>query len=596
MNPNQKNLGVDTTCCAGGCGTAPHHPAELLNAPAGSGARSKLVSLFESVSRSVRPGDQIIFSFSHNRPHAAAFEVARQFRDSHTLELVGTGLIEYASVLSSAGALRRMQSGFLGNSFPSPAPARVLTEAVLNEEGHDPHWTNLTMSLRLMAGAMGWPFVPVRSLMGSDLGTGEGRAVVADPFGGGPVQVIAPLVPDVAFVHGVIADTLGNTVVYGPDGEDLWGAWAARKVVVTAEKVVSPEEFRRLGHRPGLPGNRVTWVSEVPYGAHPQAVFVWNADGVRPYAEDYPMRAELRRLSRDPAAMRAWVEEWVFQGTHETYLARLGRDRLEALHEAAVATAPEAVADLSGVPVSPEECAAALALRETVARVEGGSHEMLFAGIGLSHIAAWAAEDLCHQKGLAAMLVAETGLYGFRPAKGDPYLFNPPNTRSSLFHSDFIHTLGVLGGPNAERCLTLLGAGQMDRKGNVNSSMTASGGFLVGSGGANDLVNGNSDYLIVMPAGKGRLVDRLPFTTSPVGRLVAVATDLGLLELSPDTGDLEISAVIAEPDQVDEAVTRLVKACGWPVAVRKNLRLLSPPTPAELALLRSFDPERKLLG
>ncbi|MGB9080478.1 MAG: CoA-transferase [Desulfuromonadaceae bacterium] len=558
---------------------------------------NKLVSLAEAVSRSVRPGDQIIFSFSHNRAHAAAFEVARQFRDSHSLELVGTGLIEYASVLCSAGVVRRMQSAFMGNSFPSPAPARVLGEVVSTEGGHDPHWTNLTMTLRLMAGAMGWPFVPVRSLMGSDLGRGDGRSVVDDPFGSGPVEVIAPLVPDVAFVHGVIADTLGNTVVYGPDGEDLWGAWAARTVVVTAEKVVTPEEFRRLGHRPGLPGNRVSWVAEVPYGAHPQAVFVWNEDGVRPYAEDYPMRAELRRLSRDPAAMRAWVEEWVFEGTHETYLARLGCERLEALHAAALAAAPEQCCAVPvDIPASSEECAAALAMREAAARVEIGSHELLFAGIGLSHIAAWAAEELCHQKGLHAMLVAETGLYGFRPAKGDPYLFNPPNTRSSLFHSDFIHTLGVLGGPTAERCLTLLGAGQIDRKGSINSSMTANGTFLVGSGGANDLVSGNSDYLIVMPAGKGRLVDSLPFTTSPVGRLVAVATDLGLLELSPETGDLEISAVIAAPDRVDEVTAALVKACGWPVAVRTHVRRIDPPNPEELTLLRSFDPERKLLG
>jgi acyl CoA:acetate/3-ketoacid CoA transferase alpha subunit/acyl CoA:acetate/3-ketoacid CoA transferase beta subunit len=557
---------------------------------------NKLVSLAEAVKRAVRPGDQVIFSFSHNRPHAAVFEVARQFRDSRSLELVGTGVIEYASVLCAAGAVRRMQSAFLGNSFPSPAPARILAEAVTTEEGHDPHWTNLTVCLRLMAGALGWPFVPVKSLMGSDLGTGAGRAVVEDPFGSGPVQVISALVPDVAFVHGVVADTLGNTVVYGPDGEDLWGAWAARRVVVTAEKVVSPEEFRQLGHRPGLPGHRVAWVAEVPYGAHPQAVFVWNDDGVRPYAEDYPMRAELRRLSRDPAAMRAWVEEWVFGGTHDTYLARLGRERLEALHAAAVAAAPEPVSAPAGQPASPEERAAALAMREAAARVEGGSHELLFAGIGLSHIAAWAAEELCRRKGIPAMLAAETGLYGFRPAKGDPYLFNPPNSRSCLFHTDFIHTLGVLGGPRAERCLVLLGAGQMDRNGNINSSMTDKGGFIVGSGGANDLVSGNSDYMVVMRAGSSRLVERLPFTTSPVGRLVAVATDRGLLEPSPETGDLEITAVMAEPDRMDEATAAFVRECGWPVAVRRDLRRLAPPTSEEVALLRSFDPERKLLG
>jgi acyl CoA:acetate/3-ketoacid CoA transferase alpha subunit len=557
---------------------------------------SKQVLLKEAVARAVKAGDQIIFSFSHNRAHAAAFEVARQFRDSHSLELVGTGLIEYAAVLVAAGVVRRMESSFLGNAYPSPAPARVLAEMIGDAAGHDPHWTNLTMTQRLMAGALGWPFVPVRSLKGSDLGTGEGRALIDDPFGGGPVQVIAPLVPDVAFVHGVIADTLGNTVVYGPNGEDLWGAWAARRVVVTAEKIITPEEFRALGHRPGLPGNRVTWVVEVPYGAHPQAQFVWNNDGVRAYAEDYPMRAELRRLSRDPAALRSWVEDWVFAGDHTTYLARLGEERLEALHKAALAGTPVAVRIPSDLPAGAEEKAAVVALRETVARVKSGTHELLFAGIGLSHIAAWAAEELCRQQGLPAMLVAETGLYGFRPVAGDPYLFNPTNTRSSLFHSDFVHTLGVLGGPNAVGCLTLLGAGQVDRQGNVNSSKSAKGGFLVGSGGANDLVNGNSDYLIVMPAGSGRLVEKLPFVTSPVGHLAAVATDFGLLEPAVEDGELEITAILATAEQFDATLSSFVAACGWSVRVRKPLRRLEPPTVAELELLRTFDPERKLLG
>jgi len=556
---------------------------------------NKQLTLEEAVSRAVGTGDQIVFSFSHNRAHAAAFEVARQFRDSHCLDLVGTGLIEYAAVLVAAGVVKRMESSFLGTSYPAPAPARVLGEAVADGDGHDPHWTNLTMTLRLMAGALGWPFVPVRSLLGSGLGGGAGRAVLDDPFGSGPVQVIAPLVPDVAFVHGAIADTLGNTVVYGPHGEDLWGAWAARRVVVTAEKVVSPEAFRALGHRPGLPGNRVTWVAEVPYGAHPQALFVWNDDGVRPYAEDYPLRAELRRLARDPSALRAWVEEWIFQGDHDSYLERLGRGRLEALH-LAMETTPLPEVAAADLPVSREERAAVVAVRETLERVRSGSHELLFAGIGLSHIAAWAAEELCRRQGLPAMLVAETGLYGFRPAPGDPYLFNPPNTRSSLFHSDFLHTLGVLGGPTANGCLTLLGAGQVDRFGNINSSQSAKGGFLVGSGGANDLVNGNSDCLIVMPAGPGRLVEQLPFVTSPAGHLVAVATEFGLLEPAPESGELEIAAVIAAPEEVAAVTRSFVAACGWPVRVREPLRCLAPPAAAELALLRRFDPERILLG
>jgi hypothetical protein len=99
-----------------------------------------------------------------------------------------------------------------------------------------------------------------------------------------------------------------------------------------------------------------------------------------------------------------------------------------------------------------------------------------------------------------------------------------------------------------------------------------------------------------MPTAKGRLVDSLPFVTSPVGRLLGVATDLGLLRPSSDTGDLEIAAVFAEPGAIGETVGKLRDSCGWPVGVRGNLRRIEPPSAAELSLLRSFDPERKLLG
>ncbi|PLX40374.1 MAG: 3-oxoacid CoA-transferase [Deltaproteobacteria bacterium] len=557
---------------------------------------NKHVTLADAVRETVTPGAQIIFSFSHNRAHAAAFEVARQFKDTEALELVGTGLIEYASVLASAGAIKRMESAFMGNSYPAPAPAKVLCDMVESGGGHDPNWTNLTLPLRLMAGAFGWPFIPVHSLLGSGLGEGKGRAEIENPFGEGSVGVIAPLVPDVAFVHGAIADTHGNTVVYGPHGEDLWGAWAAKKVVVTAEKVVDPEEFRKLGPRPGFPGHRVTRVVEVPYGAHPQAQFVWNDDGVRPYAEDYEMRSELRRLSRKPDEMRAWVEEWVFGQTHESYLERLGKDYLEELNTAAFMEADSNFTAPDTGPPTPEEVAATVAMREAVSKVVGEGYELLFAGIGLSHIAAWAAEELCRAKGYHPMLVAETGLYGFRPAKGDPYLFNPPNTRSSLFHSDFTHTLGILGGPRSERCLTMLGAGQMDSRGNVNSSWIGGKNFIVGAGGANDLVKGNSDYMVVMPASSRRLIENVDFVTSPVGSLACVATDLGILELSKETGELEIAAVVTPPGKLAEGIEKFRGACGWDVKVKADPRRLNEPEPGELALLRSFDPEKKLLG
>lgn len=555
---------------------------------------SKQVTLAEAVRRTVRDGMQVHFSLTHNRAHAAVFELARQFRDKHSIDLVASGLLEYASVLVSAGAVRNTESAFAGNTFPAPGPSRVMG-AFLNGDGaHDPDWTNYTVAVRLMAGALGWPFAPTHSLIRSDLAHGPGRAIVANPFGDGEAMLVAPIVPDVAFVHASVADTRGNAFTPGPNAENLWGAWAAKTVVVTAERVVSPEEFAALGPHPGFPGQKVSFVAEARYGAHPQSLISPPSLGVESYVEDYALREELTRLSRDPAAMRAWVEEWVFSGSHDDYLCKIGKTRLDGLR---VNRAPKLPQSLDAQPASPGEIAAALAARMAVDAVEREGYTALFAGIGLAHIAAWAAQERCREQGYRADLVAEIGLFGYRPTKGDPYLFNPSNFASCLFHSDYIHMLGALAGPRAQHCLTLLGAGQIDRGGAINSSRTAEGSLLVGSGGASDLTHGESDYIVVMPAARGRLLDGVSFVTSPRGRLKALCTDLGVFVPSPPHGDLELSGVVATGHSgAQEAIAKLKSLCEWKLAVRNDLTLLPPPERQEIELLRSFDPERTLLA
>lgn len=559
---------------------------------------SKQVTLAEAVRSAVQPGDTLLFAFTHNRSHAAAFEVARQFRDRRCLDLVATGLLEYASVLCAAGAIRRMESAFAGNTYPAPAPSRQLGEAIDGSAGSDPHWTNLTMTLRLMAGAMGWPFIPTASLAGSDLWGGPGRATVRDPFGGEPTPVIAALRPDVAFLHVPVADTLGNAVVHGPDAEESWGVLAARRVVVTAERVVSPEALRALGPRAGIPAHRVEHVVEAAFGAHPQGQFVWSAaEGVPSYAEDYEARLELRKLTRDPRALRAWVEEWVFATDHAGYLERLGKERLARLQAQAETPVVASPSPVSGPP-SPEERAATLAMRIARAEAAAGRADTLFAGIGLAHLAAWGAELQCRAEGVPVELVAETGMVGFRPMAGDPYLFSRPNAASALFHESFVRTLGVIAGPGARRCLALLAAAQIDASGNVNSSRGADGKLIVGSGGANDLASGGASCLVVMPLKPGRFVEQLPFTTTPFRRLAGIATDLGVLE-RPDPaspGRLHIAGVLCAPGEEQATVAELRRRAGRELPVADRLVRHDPPRERELATLRSFDPQRVLLA
>lgn len=558
---------------------------------------SKQTSLAEAIRATVTPDATVLFAFTHNRSHAAAFEVARQFRDRHCLTLAATGLLDYASILQAAGALKRTESAFAGNTYPAPAPSRVLAEAIAATPDSDPHWTNLTMTLRLMAGAMGWPFIPTRSLHGSDLWRGANRARIANPFGGDEVSVIAALRPDVAFIHAPIADTLGNTIIHGPDAEESWGAWAAHKLVVTAERVVSPAELRSFGPRTGIPGQLVTHVVACPFGAHPQGQFVWtDAEGVESYAEDYAFRQELKQLSRQPAALRAWVEDWVFGTDHQSYLDRLGSERLASLvTEARQPSPPAAVTD---DPASPEEQAAVQAMRFAQGEAKSGRSRTLFAGIGLAHLAAWAAEAECRAEGVPVDLVAETGMVGFHPLAGDPYLFNRPNAAQSLFHASFVRTLGAIGGQRGESCLVLLAAAQIDAAGNINSSQAADGRFIVGSGGANDLAAGQGRTLVVMPLKPGRCAETLPFVTSPIQHLAGIATDLGLLTPIPGSTPRRLQIVTVTCAAGDEARTieQIRARTGFDLAVAADLTRHDPATASELASLRRFDPRRELLA
>lgn len=571
---------------------------------------SKVTTLSQAIAATVKPKATLLFGFTHNRSHAAVYEVARQFKGSHALTIVATGLLEYASILCAAKAVGGLQSAFAGNTYPAPSPSSVLSAqlAELEElESFDPDWTNLTMTLRLQAGAMGWPFIPTASFTAqADISKAFGRTQIQNPYWdqnegeAEHVTVLPALQPDVAFLHAPIADTHGNTLIEGPDAESLWGLWAAKKVVITAEKIISPEEFRKLAPCNGFPGSRVDYVIEAPFGAHPQGQFIWRKDlGLSSYAEDYAFRKNLRKLTRTPEALNAWLEEWVYPLTHDAYINKLGTNQLGYLQNQAE-NPTQFTSNQEITEISAEELAAIAAKRLAVQSAAQGDVDIFFAGIGLSHLAAWAAEEECRNKEINIDLVAETGMYGFRPLKGDPYLFNKPNAANALFHSGFTHMLGALAGPRSHRLLAFLAAGQIDIYGNINSSRTAKGGLIVGSGGANDLVSGAADYMIVMPLSKGRFVEELPFITSPVGNLKAVATNFGTLTRAPNSTrqtpkPLIINSLYAEAGAEQITIDKIRETCGVELDIAEDLTLEPPPTREEISALRSFDPERIIL-
>ena len=152
----------------------------------------------------------------------------------------------------------------------------------------------------------------------------------------------------------------------------------------------------------------------------------------------------------------------------------------------------------------------------------------------------------------------------------------------------------VVGGPGT-RTVACLGAAQVDRDGNLNSTLIPGGPFLVGSGGANDVASRAAACVVVALARPDRLVERVGYVTSSRRTVsTSVVTDLGVLRRLD--GTLRVAAVPAGPAPLAERVRALVGACGWDVAVAAEVSELDPVTTDEVLALRRYDPERLFLS
>jgi glutaconate CoA-transferase, subunit A len=179
-------------------------------------------------------------------------------------------------------------------------------------------WTNYTLAVRFKAAAMGVPFLPVRSLLGTDTFRHSAARVVACPFTGEKVALVPALYPDVAAIHVPEADRYGNCRIRGTTVADLDLARAARRLIVTCERLIPSDDIRQDPSRTVIPFFCVDAVCEVPFGSYPGNV---------PY-EYFSDEEHIRQwlaAERDVDAFRAFLETYIF-GVRDfmEYLQRCG--------------------------------------------------------------------------------------------------------------------------------------------------------------------------------------------------------------------------------------------------------------------------------
>jgi glutaconate CoA-transferase, subunit A len=136
-------------------------------------------------------------------------------------------------------------------------------------------WSHLGMGSRFRAGAMGIPFMPMRSMLGSDVLTQlEGQYKISQcPFTGDTVLLVPALNPDVALIHVQRCDSYGNAQIDGLQFMDIDLAMAANKVIVTTERIVNNDQIRRAPDQTKIPFFAVDAVVEVPWGCAPHECY-----------------------------------------------------------------------------------------------------------------------------------------------------------------------------------------------------------------------------------------------------------------------------------------------------------------------------------
>lgn len=244
----------------------------------------KVCTLREAIAQYVRSGESLYLAgMAHGEVSAAVHEILRQ-------EITDLTLIkpvsEVPSLLVSEGRVKALIHAYTTVLYDR----RGYSAKRARERGYLPRlieFSHFGLNLALQAGAIGVPYLPAISQLGSDIMTYNTQylAEAQDPFTGRKVAAVRAITPDVGIIYVQKADKFGNAQKWGTLGMDSAGLHASDRVIVTAEEVVEMEETRQYPERTLIPGALVSAVVEEPWGAYPRHLYGYYADDIRTYID-----------------------------------------------------------------------------------------------------------------------------------------------------------------------------------------------------------------------------------------------------------------------------------------------------------------------
>ncbi len=256
-------------------------------------------------------------------PMSVARELVRQGKKD--LRVCGQGVLEL-DLWMAAGLVKKLDITYIGLEVYGTSNAlRRAVESGQIEKCVE--WSNASISWRMKATAMGVPFLPARSMLGTDMVKYSSAKVIEDPFTGLKVCLLPALILDVAIIHVHRADKYGNAQIEGITGFGAEMARACKRLIISAEQIVDTDEIRKYPDRTIIPYYLVDAVVHAPFGSHPGEMAYM-------YGRDEPVIKEWVESSRTAEGARAYLDKYVYGvKSHQEYLNLIGKERLDKLVE-----------------------------------------------------------------------------------------------------------------------------------------------------------------------------------------------------------------------------------------------------------------------
>ena len=289
------------------------------------GLIDKRMTEAEAVSRFIKDGDYIGTELygTVRAPMSLVNEMVRQ--GVKDLRVAGQGVLEL-DMLLAASRIKELDFTYIGLEVYGVSNC-LRREVESGRVETVVEWSNAAITWRFKATAIGVPFIPTRSMLGTDTFKYSAAKVVECPFTGDPICLLPALILDVGLIHVHRADKYGNAQIDGISGFSAEVARASKRLIISAEEIIDSETIRQAPDRTIIPYYLVDAVVNAPFGSHPGEMCYL-------YKRDEPQIREWVEASKEPETTQAYLDKYIYGvKDHKEYLELIGKGQINELRK-----------------------------------------------------------------------------------------------------------------------------------------------------------------------------------------------------------------------------------------------------------------------